>query len=242
MKGEGVMVGETFTGDKKEPLVSPTARLEKRFVVWATARVPLWLGSQHLTTMTVAWSGLVVLSGWLAGRGSLHWLWLSSLMLVLQWLTDSLDGSVGRTRGQGLKRWGYYMDHFLDYVFMACVMGHYAFVVGEPARTLFLLLAPLYAAFEVSSWLEHGATGTFRITFNGIGPTEVRLFHVLVNTGIVVWGTGWVIAALPWYMGVLTAMLAVTVWGTQRRIWDRDMTEKNREGGDQERNEERANT
>jgi phosphatidylglycerophosphate synthase len=200
-----------FTGDRKEPLISPTAAIERRFVQWAVLRVPPWLGSQHLTMMTLGWSALVVLAGWMAGRQSLWWLWLSSLAIALQWLTDCLDGAVGRLREQGLKRWGYYMDHFLDYVFMACAMGHYAFLFGEPTRTLFLLLVPLYAGFEVNSWLEHGATGKFRITFGGVGPTEARLLLILVNAGIIIWGTVWLAAALPWFMGLELALLTWTV-------------------------------
>lgn len=217
-----------FTGDKKEPIVSPTAKVEKRLVTWAVPRVPLWLGSQHLTLMTIAWSALLVASAWLASLGNRHWLWVSSLMLFLQWLTDCLDGAVGRTRNQGLRRWGYFMDHFLDYVFMACVMGHYAFLTAGATRVLFLLLVPLYSAMEVNSWLEYGATGKFRITYNGVGPTEVRIFFIVINTIIIFAGAGWLTWALPPFMILLAALLVKTVHVTQKRIWAMDMEERDK--------------
>mgnify|MGYP001050845750 CR=1 FL=1 len=227
------MADTSFTGDRKEPMVSPTAAIEQRFVRWAVPRVPAAIGSHHLTLMTLAWSALLVLAGWLAAAHSIHWLWLSSLMLFMQWLTDSLDGSVGRMRNAGLRRWGYYMDHFLDYVFMACVMGHYAFLYDGATRVLFLLLVPLYAAFEVNSWLEYGATGRFRITFNGVGPTEVRLLFVLINTALVCFGTVWLAAALPWAMVIIAVLLVTTVVPTQRRIWKQDMEEKKNSATDE---------
>lgn len=214
-----------FTGDRKEPLVSPLAAIEDRFIRALLPRFPRWVRGDHLTWMTVAWSLGVVLAGWLA-RSDVRWLWLSSAMLVLQWFTDSFDGKLGKLRGLGLRRWGYFMDHFLDYVFMACVMGHYAFITQEPASTLFLILVPLYGGFEVNSWLEFGATGKFRITYGFVGPTEVRLIFVAVNTAIIFAGVGWLEAAMPYVLAVLAIGLIGIVHGTQRRIRAQDMAEK----------------
>ncbi len=218
-----------FTGDRKEPMVSPLAKLERRFIEANVDRFPRWVKTQHLTLLTLLWSALVALSGWLAGNRGAHWLWLSSLMLALQWFTDCFDGALGRRRNAGLRRWGYHMDHFLDYVFMACVCGHYAFVVSGPARVWFLLFVPLYAAFEVNSWLEYGATGRFRITYNGLGPTEVRIGFIMLNTAVMLWGVRFLEQAVPWGLAVATVMLALTVWQSQRRAWAQDMEEKGRQ-------------
>lgn len=120
------MSEEKFAGDKKETFVSPTAALEKRFVTYWTPRIPQWLETYHLTLMTIVWSAGVLLFGWLA-REDPRWLWPSSGMIFLQWLTDCFDGSVGRHRKTGLKLWGFYMDHLLDYFFMGSVfVGLYA--------------------------------------------------------------------------------------------------------------------
>lgn len=217
---------DNFTGDKKEPLVSPLAALEKRFVEANVDRFPRWVETQHLTLLTLLWSALLLFAAWQASLGSRHWLWLSSLMLALQWFTDCFDGAIGRRRNAGLRRWGFYMDHFLDYVFMACVCGQYAFLVDGAARIWFLLLVPTYAAFEVNSWLEYGATGKFRITYHGFGPTEIRLFYILVNTAIIVAGTQWLAWVAPWLVLLQLPVLAWTVYGTQQRIWAQDMAEK----------------
>ena len=175
--------------------------------------------------MMLPWSAGVLLAGWLA-RTNVHWLWLSTAMLALQWFTDSFDGKLGKLRRLGIRRWGYFMDHFLDYVFMACVMGHYAFLVEAPTSTWFLVLVPLYGGYEVVSWLEYGATGTFRITYLFVGPTEVRLFFAAVNTGIIFGGTAWLAPVMPIAIGVLAIGLVVIVYTTQRRIWAIDMEER----------------
>jgi len=222
----------TFTGDRKVPLRSPFATWERKFVEANVDGFPRWIETYHLTLMTILWSAGVVLAGWLAGGGNRQWLWLSSLLIALQWFTDCFDGALGRRRQTGLRRWGFYMDHFLDYLFMACVTGHYAFLVPEPARTWFLLLIPLYAGFEVNSWLDYGATGQFKITYNGLGPTEARLCFILVNTAVIFFGSGFLTVSIPWFMAALGIILAVTAFRTQRRIWAMDMAEKAAAGTD----------
>ncbi|NNF64210.1 MAG: hypothetical protein HKN07_08100 [Acidimicrobiia bacterium] len=219
-----------FQGDQKAPLVSPLAAAEAKLINRLLPHFPRWVHGHHLTLMTIIWSAGVIFAGWRA-QESHHWLWLSSAMLFLQWFTDSFDGKLGKLRRVGIRRWGYFMDHFLDYVFMACVMGHYAFFVGDPAALWFLILVPLYGAFEAVSWLEYGATGTFRITYLFMGPTEIRLVFIGLNTAIIVWGTAWLAPALLPALIVLGLALCVVVYTTQRRVWAMDMTERADEAG-----------
>ena len=122
------MSKQEFAGDKKAPMRSPLAAIEKRFIQANVGRFPDWIGSHHLTLTTILWSAGTLGFAWLA-RGNLHWLWGSSFMLFLQWFTDSFDGALGRHRDAGLAQWGFHMDHFLDFVFMWCVVGQYAFLV-----------------------------------------------------------------------------------------------------------------
>src|SRR5512136_3248535 len=116
-----------FTGDKKVPLRSPLAKIERRIIVALTPRFPGWIQGYHLTLMTIPWSIGLVVSGWLA-RNDLSWLYLASAMHIMQWFTDSFDGALGRHRDTGIPKWGYYMDHFLDYVYTCCAFIGYAFL------------------------------------------------------------------------------------------------------------------
>lgn len=83
----------TFAGDKKVG-VSILHRWEKAFVQWMTPRVPKGIETYHLTLMTIPISLGIILCGYF-GQANIQWLWGSSFLNMLQWLTDSLDGSVG---------------------------------------------------------------------------------------------------------------------------------------------------
>ncbi|MBN1868392.1 CDP-alcohol phosphatidyltransferase family protein [Candidatus Sumerlaeota bacterium] len=216
---------QSFTGDRKVPLRSPLAGLEKRFITAWVDRVPPWLESYHLTLTTLVWSAGTILFGFLA-QYSLHWLWLSSLMLFLQWLTDSFDGAVGRRRDTGLARWGFYMDHFLDFVFMTCVFVGYFWIVVAGTRYLVLVAAFVYACMMVSSFLSYGATGEFKITYMGVGPTEIRLLFIVLNALLIFKGAILLDLILPWVVVVLGAGLCLIVYRSHVYIWRMDMKEK----------------
>lgn len=220
---------QKFTGDRKAPMRSPTAAAEKKLIEACTPRFPGWIQTHHLTLLTLLWSAGLVFFGWLA-QESRHWLWLASLMIFLQWFTDAFDGAIGRYRNTGLKRWGYYMDHMLDYIFMACVFMQYGFLMEPDSRALLFVLTLLYGGFEVNSWLEYGATGQFRITQMGVGPTEIRIAFIVINTVVIFAGVGWLEAALPWVLVVGALMFAWIVWNTSRKIWAIDMEHKQSEG------------
>lgn len=216
---------QEFHGDKKLPLKSPLAKVERRFIDYWTPRFPRWIEGYHLTLMTVLWSAGLIGFGYLA-RSSLHWLWLSSVMLFLQWFTDSFDGSLGRYRDTGIPKWGYHMDHFLDFVFMCSALVGYALLFDGPSRTLFLVLVPVFGALMVNSYLSFAATNEFKITFLGLGPTEIRLTLILLNTAIIVCGVRFVEKALPFVWPVGLIVLAVVVYRTQKYVWRIDMNDK----------------
>ena len=200
-------------------LLSP---LERRLAGAVVPRVPAWLGTHHLTLMTLAWCAGLVLFGWLAAR-DLRWLWGSSAMIAMQWVTDFFDGKVGKHRGTGLVRWGFYMDHLLDYAFLCAVVGSYAFALPERAHlSLFLVLA-VFGGFMVNSFLAFAATGRFHISHGKLGPTEFRLALVLVNSLVALYGTRRMAKVLPYVAACGFVALCALAYRTQRELWRRDL-------------------
>ena len=199
--------------------------LERRLATRVVPRVPAWLGTQHLTMMTLAWCAGLVVFGYLAAN-DLRWLWGSSLMIALQWVTDFFDGKVGKYRGTGLVKWGFYMDHLLDFVFLCAVLGGYALVLPERFHFgLFLVLA-VFAGFMVNSFLAFAATGRFHISHGKLGPTEFRLALVCINAFVAVYGTRLMGKALPFVAAGGFAVLCLLAYRTQRELWQRDMEHK----------------
>src|SRR5678815_5724520 len=101
--------------------------LERRLAVRVLPKIPSWLETYHLTMLTLLWSAGILFFSNLAAS-NLRWLWMVSLMVFLQYVTDHYDGKIGKYRGTGLVRWGYYMDHFLDYIFLCSVIVGYGLI------------------------------------------------------------------------------------------------------------------
>ncbi len=218
---------EQFQGDKKLPLKSPLAKAEKRFIDYCVPRFPSWIEGYHLTLTTVLWSAGLILSGYLA-KQDLRWLWFASGMLFMQWFTDSFDGALGRYRDTGIPKWGFYMDHFLDFIFMCSILIGYAVLFEGLYRNIFLVLIPIFGAFMVNSYLSFAATTEFKITFLGIGPTELRLLIIILNTMIIIFGTGFVKKTLLFIPLFTMVALIIVVYRTQKYIWQIDMEDKRR--------------
>jgi len=218
---------ENFGGDKKLPMRSIFAGPEKIFIDKLTPKFPLWLEGYHLTLMTILWSAGLITFGYLAHRQeNYHWLWLSSLMLFLQWFTDSFDGSLGRYRDTGIPKWGFYMDHFLDYVFMVSLLIGYSFLFEGYQQTLIYLLIPIFGCFMISSYLSFGATNEFKITYLLTGPTEIRLWCILFNCAVIIWGIDLIEKILLYFFILSIIGLCIVVFRTQKYIWKVDMEDK----------------
>ena len=209
---------DTFAGDKKtgQSILGP---IERRFIDWAVPKVPAPIKSHHLTALTVAWSAGTVLFGWLA-TDDLIWLHGISAMVFGQWLTDSLDGSLGKHRKQGLVKWGFYMDHLLDLVFAGAIVIAYSFLAtAEWLEFLFLLLLLITCATMAVSFLSFAATNQFQIAYYGIGPTEIRIGYIALNTFVWLVGT----EIFSWGVLVIVALNAlaflVMAVQTSRNLW-----------------------
>jgi len=199
--------------------------LEKRLVSAYVDKIPKGLETYHLTMLTLLWSALVVCFGWLA-RGNLHWLWGSSLMIVAQYITDLFDGAVGRRRNTGLVKWGFFMDHFLDYVFLCSLIFAYYLVAPDGYGPWFMALLSITGAHMVHSFLAFAATNEFRIYFAGFGPTEMRLVFIAINTIIIYTWPKYYNITIPLTTLACLLGLIVVVYQTQRRLWEIDMKSK----------------
>jgi len=213
-----------FAGDKKFG-ASILTGVENRFKHWAVPKLPRWLETYHLTMMTVLWSAANVLVSFRA-RGNLKWLWVVSLMIVLQYITDLFDGEVGRQRNTGLIKWGFYMDHFLDYIFL-CSLVFVGFQISPPhLEGWYFALVVILGGFMVNSFLSFAATNKFEIYHCGIGPTETRVVFILINVYIIIRGTEKFFFLLPTIVVLCGLGLVVNCWMVQKKLWAYDMAAK----------------
>jgi phosphatidylglycerophosphate synthase len=199
--------------------------LERRLAPLVLPKIPYWLETYHLTLLTLVWSGLIVFFSYLA-RENRRWLWLVSVMILFQYLTDHYDGKIGKFRNTGLVRWGYYMDHLLDYFFLCSVLIGYALILPEKSRYQILLTLAIFAGYEMSTFLAFAATDLLKISFLKFGPTEFRLALIIINGLVAEFGLRYMISGLK-YVNLGAAIgLAIMIYRTQRMIWQLDMRNK----------------
>lgn len=156
-----------------------TARLEKKALLWMAARLPAAVHSDHLTALAaLAMAAAAGCYAW-----SREWppaLHLVNLCLLLNWFGDSLDGTLARVRDQQRPRYGFYVDHVIDCGGIALlVLG----MAASGLMSLPLALGFLVAYFLVSleAYLATYCLGTFKMSFLGVGPTELRLLLAAGN-------------------------------------------------------------
>ena len=198
---------------------------ERRLATRVLPHIPSWLETYHLTMLTLVWSSLILFFSYLAAR-DLRWLWGVSAMIALQYVTDHYDGKVGKYRGTGLVRWGYYMDHLLDYFFLCSVIIGYAFILPERSRYQILIMLAIFAGYEFSTFLAFAATDRLKISYLKFGPTEFRVALIVINALLVQYGTRTMINGLK-YVNIGAAIgLALMIYRTHKTIWALDMEQK----------------
>ena len=163
------------------------AKPEKRLLRWIAARLPRWVLPDDLTALGVL-AALGVCVAYQLSNDSIEWLWAASGLLVAQWLGDSLDGTLARVRGIERPTYGYYLDHLVDAIATAAIG------IGIGLSPLMLLsigtlIVVAYLILSINVYLESYAFGRFSIGYGWIGPTEVRLILIALNT-VVALGAG----------------------------------------------------
>ena len=101
---------------------SVSAAYEKRLLIWMAERTPAWINSDHLTSLGFA-AQLLTGAAYAMSGFSRAWLVAAIAFLALNWLGDSLDGTLARVRQHQRPRYGFYVDHILDSIGSVALMG-----------------------------------------------------------------------------------------------------------------------
>jgi phosphatidylglycerophosphate synthase len=168
------------TGAGGRVLDSVLAQAEKRVLIALARRMPGWVKPDHLTASGVA-GALVVFAGYVLSARDPNYLWLANLGLLINWFGDSLDGTLARVRTVERPRYGFFLDHTTDLfsqAFIALGLGLSPYVRFDVA-CLVLIAYYIAAAF---TFIRRIGSGTLGIAYLGVGPTEVRMGILVLNT------------------------------------------------------------
>jgi len=166
---------------------SVSAAHEKRLLIWMAEHTPTWINSDHLTSLGFAAQLLTGFAYAMSGfrRG---WLLAAIGFLALNWLGDSLDGTLARVRRQQRPRYGFYVDHILDSIGSVALMAGLA-LSGYMSPLIAIALLVLFLLLSIQSYLATYTLGEFRMSFWSFGPTELRLLLVAGNLALFRWQT-----------------------------------------------------
>jgi phosphatidylglycerophosphate synthase len=156
-----------------------TARIEKRALQWMAERAPGWLNSDQLTLLGFA-AQVAAGACYALSRYDRRALLLVILCLALNWLGDSMDGTLARVRRQQRPRYGFYVDHMVDIfgsVALMCGLGCSGFLHWQTAVAM--LVAFLLLSSE--SYLATYTLSCFELSQGIFGPTEIRILLVIGN-------------------------------------------------------------
>jgi archaetidylinositol phosphate synthase len=161
------------------------ARAEKQALHWMAYRVPWRINSDHLTLLGFAAQLMAGISYALA-RWNRYWLLAVIGFLAVNWLGDSLDGTLARVRQRQRPRYGFYVDHIVDsFGALAIMTGLGASGYMHPYLAAALLIA--FLLLSIQSYLATYTLGEFQISFWNFGPTELRILLAIGNLALFRW-------------------------------------------------------
>ena len=159
-----------------------TAPLERRVLAWLARRTPEWIGPDHMTLLGFAAQLLAGLC-YAAARWSLFGLLGATIFIAINWLGDSLDGSLARFRNRLRPRYGFYVDHMADTfgaVFLMAGLGASGYLHWQISA----MLLTAFLALSIQSYLAAYTLADFQLAHAWFGPTEIRILMMAGNVAL----------------------------------------------------------
>jgi archaetidylinositol phosphate synthase len=161
---------------------SLTASVEKRALVWMAEHAPSWLTSDQLTVL-----GLSAQIGagvcYALSRYNRSLLLLAIVCIALNWLGDSLDGTLARVRNQQRPRYGFYVDHIVDIFGSVALMTGLAFS-GFLHWQVAIAMLVAFLLLSSESYLATYTLSRFQMSQGFFGPTEIRILLIIGNLAL----------------------------------------------------------
>ena len=183
--------------------------LERPTLKWLAAHMPAWVSPDTCTAVGVLGS-LVVAASYLLSGYDRSFLWLASLGFVINWLGDSLDGTLARHRHIERPVYGFFVDHVMDAFSVSLIL----LALGLTPYinfTIACLTLIAYLLMSVLVFVRTSAVGEFKISYSKLGPTEVRVLAILLNTIMYFGGVQesfWWIQAIDQYVSFYDLIMA----------------------------------
>lgn len=154
--------------------------LEKKALVAMAKRCPRWITSDFMTFLGFV-GAIVIALGYILSDYNINFLWLASFGLFINWIGDSMDGTLARVRKEERPVYGFFVDHMMDGI------NETIMIVGAGLSALVdfrlaILMLVFYLLLSIYVYISTYLKAEFKLTFAKMGPTELRLIVVVINT------------------------------------------------------------
>lgn len=154
-----------------------TASVEKAALIWMAERTPRAVTADHLTLLGLGAQLLAGVSYALA-RWNRYALFAVIFFIALNWLGDSLDGTLARVRKQQRPRYGFYVDHMVDTFGASFLMLGLA-ASGYLHWQVALAMLIAFLVLSIETYLATYAVDRFHMSHGLFGPTEIRILLIV---------------------------------------------------------------
>jgi len=154
--------------------------LERSALQWLATRMPSWV-TPDICTLIGLTSAFGIAISYVFSNYDKNFLWIASFGFVIHWFGDSLDGTLARYRNIERPIFGFFVDHTVDAISVAVIVlglgltPYVNFNIACSTLIAYLLLCLLV-------FLRTSVVGEFKISYSRLGPTEMRLFAIFLNT------------------------------------------------------------
>ncbi len=196
---------------------SITSRIEQAILNKLILLVPRFIGPDFMTVLALLAALGIGAAYFYAQQYRLLYLAAATLYFV-HWLGDSLDGKIARERNRQRPRYGHYVDHILDSISVAIILGGLtASAITFTASWLWVVSG--FLLLMTHAFLKASVTGKFEMSLGFVGPTEARIIGAGLSVMLFFTGNPMVFAVVllekvyPFtFLDILGMAAAAIIW------------------------------
>jgi phosphatidylglycerophosphate synthase len=176
--------------------------LERPALQWLAAHLPAWATPDLMTVIGII-GALIITLGYGLSRYNPAFLWLATFGFIINWFGDSLDGSLARYRHIERPKYGFFIDHVTDCLTeIIIILGlGLTFYISFSVAAMCCIA---YISMSVLVYVRMNVMGEFKISYGKLGPTEVRVLAILLNTAMFIFG----VYKINFSLGSVTAAIS----------------------------------
>ena len=186
--------------------------------------LPKFITTYNLTLLSILWSSGILYFGFKSLK-NINYLYFIILFIFLHIITDTLDGAVGRYRNTGAIKWGYFMDHLLDFIIGNCILFVLYLNLKNFRNFVFIVNIIINLSFIISflSLSNNGLNVSYCYNKYCIGPADSLIFIAIFIYYIIITNRNINKYFVYTIIIIITLLNLIKIYNTQKNLHKIDM-------------------